>query len=103
MGGATDAKFLFGLGHTVGTHVLPKHGSSVARSLHHYLDEDARVPSDALSVEFLTEDTTNLPPRRPIWSKDKSYVHGEGLFPTRRPDTLVACPSYYFKEGLRLR
>ena len=122
-GGATDAVFLFGLGSGSGFGLLPSDNNTIERALRHFLDGGTDIPTNIPEVDLdvpgniiWSSDKTFIPvvdlpvldrpPRRVIWASDKigglspiwntkTFVRQERLFPTRRPQVLVACPSHY--------
>ena len=130
-GGATDAELLFGLGSAPGFGVLPSNDNTVERALPHFLDGGTDIPTNITGVDLdvpgniiWSSDKTFIPvvdlpaldhpPRKVIWASDKivgsspiwntkTFVRQEGLFPTRRPQVLVACPSHYRPKELILR
>ena len=130
-GGATDAEFLFGLGSAPGFGVLPFNDNTVERALRHFLDGGTDIPTNVPAVDLdvpvrvtWSSNKTFIPvvdlpvldhsPRKVIWASDKiggsspiwntkPFVRQEGLFPTRYPHDLVACPSHYRPQELVLR
>ena len=102
-GGATDAQFFFGLGSGPGFGVLPSEANTIKRSLRHLLDGGTEIRTTTPVADLADLALLDPPPRKVIWSPDKKFIRQEGLLPSRHPQVLVACPSYYHPKGLVLR
>ena len=100
-GGATDVKFLFGLGSGPGFGVLPSHENTIERSLRHFLEGGTKILQGS-SVVDMDEHTLSDPPQRVIWLPDRVFVRQEGLLLSQKLHVLVVCPSYFQPKGLVL-